>query len=96
MTYTKENNVLMATLAFMNEANYQNMIAGNSSIFPGVTGQLFKEKQRKAKLGIPNPTKLSAKIPSGLEPEVGMRYPEKRTGKRKAKALEQLNSQKDS
>lgn len=91
MKYTKDNNVLMATIHFMNEANYQNAISGVPAVWAGVTGQLLKEKQRKIKQGIPI-QKLHIKTRSGLTPEVGMRYPEKRTGRRFDKAQVQLNN----
>lgn len=91
--FTKDNNLLIATIHFMNEANYQNAFSGIPVVMKGFTGQQVREKCMKARLGIPVPTKFHSKTSSGLTPSVGMRHPEKRTGRRQFKALLQITKE---
>lgn len=49
MKHTAKNNILLATIAFMNDSNYQRAFQGLPVTIKGFTGQMLRDKQRKAK-----------------------------------------------
>lgn len=42
-------NIIEQTIKFMNEANRLNAFAGRTSVWPGFTGMMIKNKRLKAK-----------------------------------------------
>lgn len=45
-TYTKDNNLLLATIHFMNESNYRNAISGAPSVWSNITGTVLRDRKR--------------------------------------------------